>query len=176
MNHDSEQQETALFKTAISSDNYLKFMVKELKPFIDSTYSTLTEKEHTFVAGSSMGGLISMYALCEYPDVFQGAACLSTHWPGIFDTINNPIPSKFVAYLDENLPDPKTHKIYFDYGTETLDALYGPFQTMVDSIMVKHNYNQENWKTLKFEGEDHSERAWNKRLDIPLKFLLSEEK
>lgn len=66
------------------SNHYLKFIVTELKPFIDSHFSTLTDKDHTFIAGSSMGGLISMYAICEYPEVFGAAACLSTHWTGIY--------------------------------------------------------------------------------------------
>ena len=64
------------------SDNYLKFIIKELKPYIDRHYSTLKDPQNTFIAGSSMGGLISMYAICEYPKVFGGAACMSTHWPG----------------------------------------------------------------------------------------------
>ena len=78
-----------VFSGKIQSDNYLKFLVKELKPFIDSSFSTLKDQQNTFIAGSSMGGLISMYAICEYPLVFGGAACLSTHWPGIFTMINN---------------------------------------------------------------------------------------
>jgi len=41
--------------------------------------------------------------------------------------------------------------------------------------MTRHDYNAENWKTLKFEGENHSERAWKKRLDIPLRFLLKDD-
>ena len=77
------------------SDNYLKFIVKELKPYIDKNFSVYTNKEHNFIAGSSMGGLISMYAIFEYPDVFGGAACLSTHWPGIFAVENNPVPGAF---------------------------------------------------------------------------------
>lgn len=166
------QQETALFKTEICSDNYLKFIVNELKPFIDNKYSTLTDVKNTFIAGSSMGGLISMYALCEYPETFHGAACLSTHWVGTFDTLNNPIPMKFAEYLEDNLPSAQSHLIYFDFGTETLDALYEPYQAIVDSIIIKQGYSSENWKTLKFEGDNHSERAWNKRLNIPLKFLL----
>ncbi len=165
-------QESALFKTKVCSDDYLKFIVKELKPFIDNKYSTLSDVKNTFIAGSSMGGLISIYALCEYPEIFYGAACLSTHWVGIFDTLNNPIPLKFAEYLDDNLPNAQSHSIYFDFGTETLDALYESYQAIIDSIMIKHNFNSENWKTLKFEGENHSERAWNKRLAIPLKFLL----
>ena len=57
------------------SDLYLQFLVTEVKPFIDKTFSTKKDQKNTFVAGSSMGGLISMYAICEYPKVFGGAAC-----------------------------------------------------------------------------------------------------
>jgi predicted alpha/beta superfamily hydrolase len=63
------------------SDAYLRFLVGEVKPLIDSAYRTLPGRDHTFVMGSSMGGLISLYALEEYPQVFGGAGCLSTHWP-----------------------------------------------------------------------------------------------
>ncbi len=156
----------------IESDNYLKFIVKELKTYIDRNFSTKTEKENTFVAGSSMGGLISMYAICEYPEVFSGVACISTHWPGVTKIENNPVPQAFFNYLKNNLPDPSTHKIYFDYGTETLDALYEPYQIIVDSIMKEKGFSEENWMTEKYEGHDHSEISWNKRLDVPLKFLL----
>jgi enterochelin esterase-like enzyme len=87
-----------------NSDNYLKFLVEELKPFIDSAYKTNGGQAHTFVAGSSMGGLISMYAICEYPEVFGGAACLSTHWPGVFTVENNPVPAAFFKYMKSHLP------------------------------------------------------------------------
>src|SRR5437764_14297436 len=50
------------------ADSYLKFLVRELKPFLDEHYRTLPDREHTFIMGSSMGGLISIYAVCEYPD------------------------------------------------------------------------------------------------------------
>ncbi|HQO50739.1 MAG TPA: alpha/beta hydrolase-fold protein, partial [Bacteroidales bacterium] len=63
------------------SDSYLAFIVKELKPYIDKNYSTLRGPEDTVIMGSSMGGLISAYALACYPQVFGGAGCLSTHWP-----------------------------------------------------------------------------------------------
>ena len=89
----------SVFNGKIQSDNYLKFLVQELKPRIDSQFSTLKTKQNTFIAGSSMGGLISVYAICEYPNVFGGAACLSTHWPGIFTLDNNPIPQAFYDYL-----------------------------------------------------------------------------
>jgi enterochelin esterase-like enzyme len=95
---------TKLFATEVQSDNYLRFIVEELKPYIDSNYATLSDHAHTFLVGSSMGGLISMYGICEYPEVFGAAACLSTHWPGIFRVHDNPIPAAFQAYLAANLP------------------------------------------------------------------------
>ncbi|PZX94861.1 esterase [Flavobacterium aquariorum] len=154
------------------SDLYLKFLVTELKPFIDKNFSTKPDQKSTFIAGSSMGGLISMYAICEYPKVFGGAACLSTHWPGTFSANNNPIPDVFVNYLKTNLPNPKDHKIYFDYGDQTLDAMYKPFQEKVDVVMKTKGFTSKNWETKFFPGENHSEEAWAKRLDIPLVFLL----
>lgn len=154
------------------SDDYLKFLVTELKPFIDKTYSTYKDRMHTFIAGSSMGGLISMYAICEYPKVFGGAACLSTHWSGIWTLKNNPVPDAFIKYLKTNLPQPKNHKIYFDCGDQTLDSLYPGIQKKVDVIMKLKGYTGKNWMTKYFPGENHSEKSWGKRVDIPLIFLL----
>ena len=154
------------------SDNYLKFIVTELKPFIDKTFSTKTDRKNTFISGSSMGGLISMYAICEYPKIFGGAACLSTHWLGIYQIKDNPIPETFFSYMKNNLPNPKNHKIYFDYGNKTLDSLYPTLQKRVDIIMTKKGFTDKNWMTKFFSGKDHSENAWHERLDIPLEFLL----
>ena len=172
INFEERNADNQLFKSKVISDNYLKFIVEELKPHIDNNYSTHQDKSNTYIAGSSMGGLISMYAICEYPAVFGGAACLSTHWPGTFDTLNNPIPNQFADYLENNLPTPADHKIYFDYGTETLDALYEPSQLNIDQVMKNKGYTSSNWITQKFDGADHSERSWMRRLDIPLVFLL----
>jgi enterochelin esterase-like enzyme len=122
--------------------------------------------------GSSMGGLISMYALCEYPEVFGKAACLSTHWIGFREFENNPIPESFFNYLENNLPHQKTHKVYFDYGTETLDADYIKYEYRVDEILKIKNYTNSNSRNLKFDGENHSEASWQKRIDIPLVFMF----
>lgn len=157
----------------VHSDDYLKFIVNELKPVIDKKYAVFKDRKHTFIAGSSMGGLISMYAICEYPKVFGGAICMSTHWPGVFYTEKNPIPKTFYNYLKERLPNPKKHTIYFDYGTATLDEIYEPFQVEVDKIMNSKGFTSSNWITKKFEGDDHSEVSWAKRLAIPLEFVIS---
>ncbi len=58
-------------------DKYVDFLVKTLKPFIDKHYKTLADKKNTYVAGSSMGGLISLYAVMKYPSVFGGAGIFS---------------------------------------------------------------------------------------------------
>jgi enterochelin esterase-like enzyme len=125
------------------SDNYLKFLVQELKPFVDSVFSTKKDTKNTFIAGSSMGGLISMYAICEYPNIFGGAICISTHWPGIHSMNENPVPTAFFNYLKNNLPNPNSHKIYFDYGDQTLDAMYPPLQKQVDAVMVAKGYTNK---------------------------------
>ncbi len=162
----------SLFAVPVQSDKYLKFLVSELKPFIDKNFSTLKDRSNTFITGSSMGGLISMYAICEYPNVFGGAACLSTHWPGLFTVKDNPVPEAFMYYLQHNLPDPGTHRFYFDYGTAALDSLYKPFQERADTIMRAAGYTDRNWITKEFPGANHSENAWRKRLEIPVLFLL----
>ncbi|TLU66184.1 esterase family protein [Thalassotalea litorea] len=170
----ARQNGNSVFSNQVISDQYLKFLVYELKPYIDKTYSVHTDKDNTFVMGSSMGGLISAYAMMEYPSVFGGAACLSTHWPGIFTMTNNPIPLAFYQYLDGHLPSPNSHKIYFDHGDQTLDAMYPDLQKEVDKIMVKNGYTQKNWQTHVYPGDAHSENAWRKRLNVPLTFLLGQ--
>lgn len=162
-----------VFVARPQSDAYLKFLVKELKPFIDRTFSTLRNRHNTFIAGSSMGGLISLYAISKYPKVFGGAACLSTHWPGIFSITNNPVPDAFMRYWADGLPPASSHRIYFDYGMRTLDAWYEPYQLQMDSLMVKRGYRRGvNWITEKFPMDDHSEKAWRGRLAGPMLFLL----
>ena len=158
--------------TKINSDNYLKFIVEEVKPFVDKQFSTYSDAAHTAVMGSSMGGLISMYAICEYPEIFSKAACLSTHWIGLKDVENNPIPNAFFTYMQKNLPNPDTHKIYFDFGTETLDAFYVKYEDNVNQILAEKGFTEKNAKNLKFEGTDHSENSWQKRIHIPLEFMF----
>lgn len=162
-----------LLSIPIRSDAYLRFIVNDVKPFIDRYFSVYTDRQHTFIAGSSMGGLISLYGICEYPHVFGGAACLSTHWTGTYSVNDNPIPVAFLEYLKSHLPTCKTHRMYFDYGTETLDALYEKYQLRVDIMLRDMGYSEQCWITRKFEGADHSENAWKERLHIPISFLLA---
>ncbi len=165
-----------VFSDSVRSDAYLKFLVTELKPYIDSHFSADGRPSETYLAGSSMGGLISLYAICEYPSVFGGVACISTHWPLIFRTENNPFPEALMKYLKQNLPSPQNHRIYFDHGTTTLDAMYPPFQKKMDKIMKQRGYQKnKNWLSKSYEGKEHSEKAWKERLEIPLRFLMERE-
>jgi predicted alpha/beta superfamily hydrolase len=162
------QQFAAEFEGKPISDDYLKFIIRDVKSFVDNRYFTHPGPEHTFIMGSSMGALVSLYALCEYPDVFSGAGCLSTHWPAVEAVI--------IGYLETALPRPERHKLYFDYGTKTLDAPYEPCQKSVDTVLQSIGYESgKDWKTLKFQGAEHSERAWRDRVHIPLQFLLGTE-
>jgi predicted alpha/beta superfamily hydrolase len=153
------------------ADAYLRFLVTELKPAIDARYRTRPGREHTAVAGSSMGGLISLYALCEHPRVFGGAGCLSTHWIGGFER-NAEIPAAGRAYLRRRLPAPGDHRLYMDRGTAELDALYDEAQAQVDALMRERGFGPPHFVSRVFEGEGHHERAWARRLEIPLRHLL----
>jgi enterochelin esterase-like enzyme len=154
-------------RDSVRSDAYVRFLVEELKPFVDRTYRTRPGRADTFLMGSSMGGLISAYALAEHPDVFGGAACLSTHWPAA--------DGAMVEYLRGHLPSPTTHRLYFDHGTATLDSLYAPYQRRVDDVLRAGGYVDDvSLSSRVFPGAEHSERAWRVRVAEPLVFLLGQ--
>lgn len=147
-------------RAKIAGDAYLTFLVRELKPMIDRRYRTLRGARDTMLMGSSMGGLISAYAVVRYPRVFGAAACLSTAWP-IGDGFTE-------RWFEAHLP-PKTARLYFDYGTGTNDGTIEPFQKKLDAAAGPRG---GNWVSRAFPGAEHSERAWQARVDIPLTFLL----
>ena len=175
MNRNPQQ---VLFDGSVDSDAYLKFLVEELKPYIDTHFSVNTDAAHTAVMGSSMGGLISVYAMNEYPQVFGGAAGLSTHWVGVFQP-NAGIPLAAFNYLREHLAAPEIHRLYQDRGDGGLDAIYAPYQGFIDEIVREQGYREQgpqaNYMTRVFEGQGHDETAWSARLEIPLLFLLSKQ-
>lgn len=149
-----------------AADNYLRFLVEEVKPFVDQTYRTQPRRAHTFLMGSSMGGLISLYGVCEYTAVFGAAACLSTHWPAGDGVV--------LQYLESHLPAPSRHRFYFDYGTEGLDAAYEPFQQQADRLFQARGYRPgQDFMSRKFPGAGHAEKFWRDRVYIPLHFLLA---
>jgi enterochelin esterase-like enzyme len=163
------------------SDGYLKFIVRELRPMIDAKFNVKTDRADTAIMGSSMGSLISLYAIDEYSDIFGAAGMLSTHWPLVITPDDKPISdeqyetvsSAFERYLTPALPDPATHKLYFDHGSETLDANYARYQDRVDGVVRRRGYRQwSNVLSLSYPGEKHNEISWASRVAVPLQFLL----
>ena len=164
------------------SDGYLKFIVRELKPRIDRQFRVKRDRANTVIMGSSMGALISLYAIDEYPRVFGGAGMMSTHWPlflpsegrkEISDEEYEAVSSAFERYLAPALPDPATHRLYFDHGTETLDAIYARYQKRIDAVVARRGYVRgRNWISRNFPGQKHNEISWASRVEVPLRFLL----
>jgi enterochelin esterase-like enzyme len=153
------------------ADDYLRFLVEELKPAIDSRFATRTDPASTFIMGSSMGGLISIYAMNEYPQVFGGAAGMSTHWIGAGEA-NAELPKAAGDYLRDHLASPENHRLYMDHGTTQLDAKYAPFQLMINKVVQDRGYTKMNALSRVFDGAGHNEQDWAKRLDIPILFLM----
>ena len=155
----------------VYADTFLLFLTEQLKPLVDGEFRTKKGTESTAIAGSSMGGLISMYALCEYPNVFGKAACFSTHWPIAMDDTSPDLPASLLKYFADHIPDGK--RWYFDYGTEGLDQYYERYQVQADSILLANGYEEgKDWITKKFEGHDHKEKYWYERSGEAFEFLL----
>ncbi|WP_093553193.1 alpha/beta hydrolase [Pseudoduganella namucuonensis] len=165
------------------TDAYLRFIVEELKPAIDSQFRTHRDRRNTFIMGSSLGGVVSLYAVARHPEVFAGAGCLSTHWPitvnfnMLYDKDDmRPvrIASAYFDWLSRKLPRAGGHKLYFDHGDSGLDALYPPYQAQVNALLRAKGYRDGIDCIVKaYPGDGHTEAAWGGRVDIPLRFLLA---
>lgn len=160
-------------------DEYTAFVATELKPLVDSQYNTSSER--TYTVGSSMGALASLYLFCEYPGIFKGAACLSTHWIGSFKLnsdytlTDDPVcASAIFEYLDNNLPQPTGRKLYFDQGTEGWDADYLKYESSAREIATGDAYDCASGSLMTYDatGAGHNEWFWQQRADKPLKYLL----
>ncbi|MDI9550227.1 MAG: esterase [Bacteroidales bacterium] len=162
------------------ANNYLKFLVEELKPFIDETYSTRKDRDHTFHMGSSMGGLISSYAVTKYPEVFGGAGCLSTHSVLYITNYNaeqdfiDLANQCYVDYLKANLK-PNSCKMYMDRGDQTLDAQYPKYQDRLDKMFKDAGWDEAHYVSKVFPGLAHVEDSWASRLDVPVLYLLGKK-
>jgi enterochelin esterase-like enzyme len=166
---------------ASAGDAYLRFIVSELKPLIDATYRTKKGPRDTTIMGSSRGGIISLYGLCEYPHIFGKAACLSTHWlmlpaPTPTSDPNLETPTMITAietYLRAKLPKSGTHKIWMDHGTINLDSYYAPYQDRVDAVFLSQGWIKgRDFESRVFEAADHNEAAWRARLGPVLDFVM----
>jgi len=135
-------------------DDYVDFLAKTLKPYVDEHYRTKKAAKYTTVAGSSMGGLISMYAVLKYPDIFGTG--------GIFSPAFWIAPPIYDFAKQQKLP-PGT-RFYFVCGDSEGPGVVDDMQKMADIIQAK-GINESNTPTVIMQGERHNEKQWNK--DFP---------
>ncbi len=135
---------------------YMDWLVGTLKPYIDENYRTMPDREHTIICGSSMGGLMSLYAACEYNDVFQRAACLS---PSVWVH-----PGKLIKLVSHaNIKNDTC--IYMDYGSE---EIYN-HATTVESLTSLAHLLLTKHVNLAFRivpGGTHCEASWERQIPI----------
>ena len=138
---------------------YLEFIATTLKSYIDKNYRTQKDAQHTFIAGSSMGGLISMYALVEYPDVF-GAA-------GIFSPSFWLVPQLYTDVA--NTKWQKKFRIYFYAGQKESAAMVRDMQRMVNIIKAKNCCQMQD---VTFPLGQHNEKYWREEFDDFYRWLM----
>lgn len=135
---------------------YMDWLVNELKPYIDHHYRTMPDRNHTIIAGSSMGGLMSLYAVSAYNDVFQRAACLS---PSLW------VNPEWMMKLVQGVQMQCDTTIYIDYGSEEM----GNHPNNVNILMDMNRLLVEKGVNLSFRiipGGTHSEQSWEKQIPI----------
>ena len=152
------------------SADYGRFLVEEVKPFIDGRYRTRPGREHTAVGGSSLGGLISLHLSKWYPGVFGMCAALSPSlwWDG----------EGFLRDIDRKLGWLNTVKVWLDFGDDeghtraTRRVGAGRVQRLADAM---RGYGLEKTNRLSYTlvpGGRHNEASWGGRFDQVLKFLF----
>ena len=156
------------YKAGGKADLYGRFLVEELKPFIDKTYRTKTDARHTGIGGSSLGGLVSLYLGLKYPSVFTRIAVVS---PSVWWADNH------IVRFTENQSRKPPLRIWLDIGTkEGGDAEHQ--QTVDGARLLKTTLIKKGWKESKdlhymeVEGAEHNEKAWAARVPEILEFLF----
>ncbi len=160
----------AMTKQPLYGDAYLRWLTGTLKPMVDLAYRTRKDRDHTAIAGSSMGGLISCYAFTRYPKLFGRAACVSTHWP-----LANPdetaahrqeIVQLWADEFARGLGKPKGRRLWMDHGDKTLDAYYPPYQAAITPKVTALGWRDGTDFTARaYPGAEHEENAWAARMD-----------
>ena len=160
-----------LTASKLRGNAYATFLVNTLRPEMNAIYNLAESADSTFVMGSSMGGLMSVYAMSEYPEVFGAAACLSTHWVGTVDG-DPTFAEAMYEYLSDRLPRDGRHRLYLDRGTASLDSLYGPADRRMIDLARRLGYAGSRFESYVDSDAGHEERYWAARVARPLRFLL----
>jgi predicted alpha/beta superfamily hydrolase len=166
------------------ANDYARFLIEELMPRVNAEFRTLTGPENTAVMGSSMGGLLSFYLVAHHPDVVGACGCVSTHFPlspsaaaRYFAGDTTGAASDTTPYIVRDIAAgftvPRGTRYWFDYGTEGLDASYGPTHDAVRAWLLGQGFTEgRDFVVRPYEGADHNETSWRARLDDPLAFLF----
>lgn len=139
----------------------MDWFVNELKPYIDDNYPTLTDRKHTFISGSSMGGLMTIYALCEYNDVFSRGAALS---PSIDFSFYQ------VMHMIERAKFKKNTILYMDYGEK--EITYGntrQYFAEACDLLIKKKVLLDSRIV---PGGSHNEASWEKQIPFFMNTLF----
>lgn len=147
---------------------YMNWLVSELKPYIDTNYPTLPEREHTAVGGSSMGGLMSLYSVLAHNDVFSKAACLS---PSTFMCMD-----QLGEELDHASINPDT-RIYMSWGEKELRRHQNWVDELDKSLLYMRKLTQKGADVYPYlqPGGNHSEACWAKQVDLFMSYLFNGE-
>ncbi|MEO0024228.1 MAG: hypothetical protein RL196_669 [Actinomycetota bacterium] len=150
-----EDARPALFVS--TSESYQNFLADEVLPEIAKRFGVELDSGRTAIAGSSMGGLASIYGLGYRPDVFGTALAFSTHWP--FGE------SAAVAALIEALPEVGSgHRLWLDSGNTELDAAYPPFHyEAIARLENKAWMRDRDFEARIYAGTGHQEKYWAAR-------------
>lgn len=140
----------------------MDWIVKELKPYIDNHYRTLPDRAHTFISGSSMGGLMALYAAVEYNHVFGRAAALS---PSLW--VN---PDGLAKMISSAKMAPDT-VLYMDYGQIEMQQHKGMFPVYARIMALLQEKNILLTSRMIPNGE-HCEANWEKQLPFVINTLL----
>ena len=138
---------------------YVDFIVKTLKPFIDKNYRTKKDKTNTTIAGSSMGGLITFYAVLQYPRVFGGAGIFSPSlWvaPKLFDEIKTK-----AAKLNS--------RIYFYVGKQEDEEMV---QNVLKAVELMNKYSKSKITAVIRDDGQHSEATWRREFPLFYEWLI----
>ena len=149
-----------------AGDRYLDFLIQTLKPVIDERFRTLAARAHTGIAGSSMGGLISLYAFFRAPSVFGFAGVLSPSLWFAGDAIFSKV---------ENAPF-LPGRIYLDIGTLEGANHVGRARRMRDLLGAKGYRLGHDLRWLESRCGRHDEASWARRFARALPFLLAGER
>jgi predicted alpha/beta superfamily hydrolase len=143
-------------------DDYLSFVVDTIKPLVDAEFRTAAGRETTGIAGSSMGGLISLYAFFARPDVFGFAGVMS---PALWYA-NRAI----FEYLET--VQHVGGRIYADVGTREGSRALQDVLELRDRLVQLGYRSRRDLLLVVDRGAAHNEAAWARRLGRELRFLL----